>query len=152
MAQFHHDQQYQILPAYAQDRVVLSRVFQGSTNASLFKDFIEELLHHYGRWPEPKSVLVMDNAAFHHSERIEQMCSQIGVKLVYLPPYSPDLNPIEELFSELKAFIKRHWQAYANNPDQGFDTFLEWCLDTVGRRKQSAEGHFRNRGLTIEKM
>jgi hypothetical protein len=59
---------------------------------------------------------------------------------------------IEELFSKLKAFIKRHWQAYADNPEQGFDIFLEWCLDTVGRRKQSAEGHFRNCGLTIEKM
>jgi hypothetical protein len=152
VAKFHRDQRYQILPAYAQDGVVLSRVFRGSTDASVFEDFIEELLHHCGRWPEPKSVLVMDNAAFHHSERIEQMCSQAGVKLVYLPPYSPDLNPIEELFAELKAFIKRHWQAYADNPDQGFDTFLEWCVDTVGRRKQSAEGHFRNSGLTIEEL
>ncbi|KAF4262843.1 hypothetical protein CNMCM8812_004371 [Aspergillus fumigatus] len=152
VAQFHRDHRYRILPAYAQDGVVLSRVFQGSTDASIFEDFIEELLHHCGRWPEPKSVLVMDNAAFHHSEKIEQMCSQAGVKLVYLPPYSPDLNPIEELFAELKAFIKRHRQAYADNPEQGFDTFLEWCVDTVGRREQSAEGHFRNSGLTIEKL
>lgn len=80
------------------------------------------------------------------------MCSQAGVLLVYLPPYSPDLNPIEELFAELKAFIKRHWQAYADNPSQGFDNFLEWCIDTVGRRKQSTEGHFRNSGLVIEEL
>lgn len=89
------------------------------------KTFIEELLHYCGKWPEPKSVLVIDNASFHHSERIEQMCSQAGVKLVYLPPYSPDLNPIEELFAELKAFIRRHWEPYKKNPDQGFNTFLE---------------------------
>lgn len=69
-----------------------------------------------------------------------------------MPLYSPDLNLIEELFAELKAFIKRHWQAYADNPDQGFDTILEWCVDTVGRRKQSAEGSFGKSGLIIEEL
>jgi transposase len=82
----------------------LSRVFEGSTDASVFEDFIEQLLQHSGKWPEPKSVLVMDNASFHHSQRIEQMCSEARVKLVYLPPYSPDLNPIDEFFAELKSF------------------------------------------------
>ena len=80
------------------------------------------------------------------------MCSEAGVKLVYLPPYSPDLNPIEEFFAELKAFIRRNWHAYEENPEQGFDTFLEWCVDVVGARKESAEGHFRHAGLTIEEI
>lgn len=73
----------------------------------MFEDFIRQLLHHYDRWPEPKSVLVMDNASFHRTEGVRQICLAAGVKLVYLPPYSPDLNPIEELFAELNAFIKR---------------------------------------------
>ncbi|OQE62925.1 hypothetical protein PENNAL_c0256G04169 [Penicillium nalgiovense] len=152
VSKFHRDQRYQILPAYAQDGIVFSRVFQGSTDASVFEDFIEQLLRHCGKWPEPKSVLVMDNASFHHSDRIEQMCSEAGVKLVYLPPYSPDLNPIEEFFAELKAFIRRHWQSYDDNPDQGFDTYLEWCVDMVGARGESAEGHFRHAGLTVEEI
>jgi transposase len=59
-----------------------------------------------GRWLEPKSVLVMDNASIYHTERIEQMCRDAGVKLVYPPPYLPDLNPIKEFFTKLKAFIK----------------------------------------------
>jgi transposase len=83
-------------------------MFQGSTDSIVFEDFIEQLLHHCGRWPEPKSVLVMDSASFHRTERIKQMCADVGVKLVYLPPYSPDLNPIEEFFAELKAFIKKN--------------------------------------------
>lgn len=94
----------------------------------------------------------MDNAFFHHSDRIEQRCSEAGVKLVYLPPYPPDLNPIGEFFAELKAFIRRNWQFYEENPGQGFDTFLEWCVDIVGARGESAEGHFRHAGLTIEEM
>jgi transposase len=90
------------LPAYAQDGIVLSRIFRGSTDAAVFEDFIAQLLQHCGRWPEPKSALVMDNASFHHSESIAQMCTEAGMKLVYLPPYSPDLNPIEEFFAKLK--------------------------------------------------
>lgn len=87
---------------------MLSYIYKGSTNSSIFKDFTEELLHHCGRWPEPKSVLIMDNASFYYSERVEQLCSLTGVKLVYLPPYPPDLNPIEELFAETKAFTRQH--------------------------------------------
>jgi transposase len=127
-------------------------VFQGSTDASVFEDYIEQLLQHCGKWPEPKSVLVIDNASFHHSDRREQMCSEAGVKLVYLPPYSLDLNPIEEFFAELKAFIRRNWQSYEENPDQGFDNFLEWCVDVVGARGKSAKGHFRHAGLVVQEM
>ncbi|KAK9846153.1 hypothetical protein MYU51_002995 [Penicillium brevicompactum] len=67
VANFHRDQRYQILPAYCQDGILLSRVFQGSTDAAVFEDFI-----------------VMDNASFHHSDRIEEMCIEAGVKLVYI--------------------------------------------------------------------
>ena len=48
----------------------------------------------------------MDNASIHHTERIEQMCRNASVKLVYLLLCLPNLNPIEEFFAELKAFIK----------------------------------------------
>ncbi|KAJ5244598.1 hypothetical protein N7489_004694 [Penicillium chrysogenum] len=150
VTQFHRDQRYQILPAYSQDGIVLSRVFRGSTDAIVFEDFIAQLLQHCGRWPEPKSVLVMDNASFHHSERLAQMCADAGVKLVYLPPYSPDLNPIEEFFSELKSYIKRNWSRYERDPGQGFDTFLEWCINVVGAKEENAKGHFRHAGLKIE--
>jgi transposase len=77
------------------------------------------------RWPEPKSVLIMDNTSFHHSERIVQMCLNAGVKLLYLPPYSRDLNPIEEFFAELKTFIKKRWHEYEDNLYQDFSMFLE---------------------------
>jgi transposase len=148
-SQFQRRQRYQVLPAYAQDGIVLSRIFQGSTDASIFEDFIEQLLQHCGRWPEPKSVLIMDNASFHHTEQVKDLCSAAGVKLVYLPPYSPDLNPIEEFFAELKGFIKRHCRDHAS---QNFGDFLEWCVDVVGAQEESAKGHFRHAGLVIEEL
>ena len=67
----------------------------------------------------------MDNASFHHTEQVAHVCSEAGVKLLYLPSYLPDLNPIEEFFAEMKDFIKHNWQTYKENPDQGFDMFLE---------------------------
>ncbi|EAU30139.1 conserved hypothetical protein [Aspergillus terreus NIH2624] len=152
ISKFHRDKRYQILPAYAQDGVVISRVFQGSTDGRIFEDFIQQLLQHCNRWPELKSVIIMDNASFHRTERIDQICAEAGVKLLYLPPYSPDLNPIEEFFSELKQFIKKRWQEYEENPDQGFDAFLEWCISVVGSKAQNAEGHFRHAGLTIDRI
>jgi transposase len=145
-------QRFQILPAYTQDGVLLARVFQGPIDGAVFEDFIEELLSLCGRWPERNSVLIMDNASFHHSEHIEQMCDDAGVKLVYLPPYSPDLNPIEEFFAELKSFIKRNWEVYERNAEEDFSAFLEWCLDIVGAKENSAKGHFRHAGLTIEEL
>ncbi|ODM18131.1 hypothetical protein SI65_06002 [Aspergillus cristatus] len=149
ISQFRRNQRYQILPAYAQDGIVLSRIFRGSTDATLFEDFIEQLLQHCGRWPEPRSVVIMDDASFHRSERVAQLCEDAGVKLIFLPPYSPDLNPIEEFFAELKSFIKRNWCLYEENPGRGFDIFLDWCINTVGAKKESARGHFRHSGLKI---
>ena len=73
----------------------------------MFEDFIAQLLHHCGRYPEPKSVIVMDNASWHHSEKIQQMCRDAGVVIEFLPLYSPDFNPIEEHFGVLKKFIKK---------------------------------------------
>ena len=152
VARFHRDQRWQILPAYGQDGILLSRVYQGSTDSIIFEDFIEQLLAHCGRWPEPKSVLVMDNASFHRSERVAQLCREAGVKLVYLPPYSPDLNPIEEYFSVLKAFIRKRWSEYEENPGQGFKEFLEWCVVLAGNREGIAEAHFRHAGVSVEKF
>jgi hypothetical protein len=91
----------------------------------------------------------MDNAPIHHSDRLQQMCSDAGVALLYLPPYSPDLNPIELFFGRLKTFIKRDWQRYEMCPEQGFGTFLESCVVTVGSRKDNARGHFRAAGLEV---
>lgn len=92
----------------------------------------------------------MDNASFHHSDRVKQRWFEAGVKLLFLPPYSRDLNPIEEFFAELKAYIKRNWEYYETWPGHGFDTFLQTCVGTIGTKRGSAEGHFRHAGVTIE--
>jgi DDE superfamily endonuclease len=150
--QFQRDQRYQILPAYAQDGILLSSVFQGLTELTVFENFIRQLLPLCGRWPQPKSVFVMEDVPFHHTERIEQMCYDAGVKIVYLPPCSVDLNPVESFLAELRRFMKLNWQINQENPDQGFDIFLQWCLATVGSKGQLARHHFRKAGVRIKAL
>ncbi len=127
------------------------RIYQGSTDTYLFEDFIAELLHFCGRYPEPNSVIIMDNASWHHSTKIQQMCERAGVKIVYLPPYSPDFNPIEEYFSVLKKFIKKHakeYQKYAPR-ERDFDVFLEWCVEVIGEDGNLAKKLFHHAGMPI---
>lgn len=92
---------------------------------------------------------MIDNASFYHSERIQQMCDDAGVVLLYLPPYSPDLNPIEEFFRELKTYIRQAWDEHISFVRANFRSFLEECVEVVGARKRSARGHFRRAGISI---
>lgn len=48
----------------------------------------------------------MDNMRSHHTQAVKDLLEQAGVQYLYLPPYSPDLNPIEKMWSKLKAFLK----------------------------------------------
>jgi transposase len=51
----------------------------------------------------------MDNASFHRGWKLKELCDAAGVELLFLPPYSPDLNPIEEHFGEVKSLLRREW-------------------------------------------
>jgi len=86
-------------------------------------------------YPGPRSVLIMDNCQIHHVEEVEDLCQAHGVRLVYLPPYSPDLNPIEECFSFIKAYIRRNgrfFRAAAESDEKAAPyIFLYEALDQV---------------------
>jgi transposase len=69
----------------------------------------------------------MDNALFYRSDRVNELCAEAGVILVYLPPYSPDLNPIEEFSAELKAYIRRNRRVHQSSYED-FETFFAWCV------------------------
>jgi hypothetical protein len=149
-SRFQREQRFQILAAYTQRGIKLARVFPGSTDATVFEDFIDQQLHHCGKWPEPESVLVMDNATIHYSDRVKQLCKEAGVKQIFLAPYSPDTDPIEEFFAEVKEYIKIRWEEHVDLIGRDFRAYIMACLGVVGARRASAEGHFRKAGLSIE--
>jgi transposase len=78
---------------------------RGSTTAEVFEAYVEQVL-----CPSLKSgqVVVMDNLlSAHKGERVKELIEQRGCELLYLPPYSPDFNPIEEAFSKVKRILRK---------------------------------------------
>jgi transposase len=89
-----------------------SLAIEGSTNSEVFKTYIERVLV-----PalQAGQVVAMDNLNAHKGERVRELVEEAGCELLYLPAYSPDLNPIEESFSKRKAMLRkagaREWEA-----------------------------------------
>ena len=78
--------------------------FSGGTTVEKFKQYlVNDLLPYLN----PDSVLVMDNMKSHHAKAIKQLLEKAKVRYVFLPPYSPDLNSIENLWSKVKALLRK---------------------------------------------
>ena len=73
----------------------------------LFYLLVRLQLPNMSPFPGPNSVIIMDNARVHIGGRMQELCDAQGVLLKYLLPYSPDMNPIEKVFSVMKSHIKR---------------------------------------------
>jgi transposase len=80
-----------------------SLVVEGSTNRTVFETYLEDVL-----CPTLKrgQVVVMDNLSSHKGERVRELIEGKGCELIYLPPYSPDFNPIEQAFSKIKSYLR----------------------------------------------
>jgi transposase len=141
-----------VLPAYTIDGYIASRTFKGTCTGDIFEEFIiEQVLPKTTPYPGPRSVLIMNNASVHHSNirRIKEVARRHGVWIRFLPPYSPDFNPIEESFGDLKAYIRRYYRREHRKFDD-YQSFLEWAVRKVGTgvgARRRARAHFRNAGV-----
>jgi transposase len=93
----------------------------------------------------PRSVLVMDNARIRCSEELQQMCNEAGVLLVYLPPYSPDYNPIEQSFNQIKQRMRKNRDKLQHC--DSFEHFFQWALEDFNVTGDPGS-HFRYAGYT----
>lgn len=87
-----------------QGNIIAPLVFQGYTNTDVFVAYLEKVLVPSLRKGQ---VIVMDNAAFHKSPRIKKIIEDAGCSLIFLPAYSPDLNPIEHFWHSIKNKIRK---------------------------------------------
>ena len=81
-----------------------SMSIEGSADGEAFALYVERFLRPSLR---PGQVVVMDNLQVHKTKRVRELIEGRGCSLVFLPPYSPDFNPIEEAFSKVKALLRR---------------------------------------------
>ena len=93
-----------ILSSIQLDGTLRYTTFSGGTTVERFKRYLEtDLLPHLNG----NSVLIMDDMKSHHAKAVRNLLDSSGVRYIYLPPYSPDLNPIEKLWSKVKAFLRK---------------------------------------------
>ena len=77
--------------------------YQGGTTGERFVQYLKETLLPTLR---PGDIVVMDNMPSHHVKAVREILEAKGMKVLYLPPYSPDLNPIEKMWSKMKAILR----------------------------------------------
>ena len=82
----------------------MSRAVEGPTTKVVFETYVEGVLAPSLR---PGQVVVMDNLSSHKGPRVRELIQARGCELLYLPAYSPDLNPIEQAFAKLKALLRK---------------------------------------------
>ena len=79
-------------------------VLDGPMNGAVFRAWVEQML---APALQPGDVVILDNLPAHKAGGVETAIRQAGASLLYLPPYSPDLNPIEQLFAKLKTLLRK---------------------------------------------
>jgi transposase len=90
--------------ALRHDRIDAPCVFDGPINGESFLHYVEQILKPRLK---PNDIVIMDNLGSHKSDAVRNIIRSVGAKLFFLPPYSPDLNPIEQAFSKFKHGLRK---------------------------------------------
>jgi len=129
-----------LIAALGMGGVRCSTVVDGAINRDVFDAFVEQVLV-----PELREgdVVILDNLSSHKSEHARQMIESRGARLEFLPPYSPDLNPIEMVFSKIKQLLR----ARACRTRDALWKAMQSVLDRV--TSTDAANCFRHCGYTL---
>jgi transposase len=113
----------------------------GATDADVFRTYVKQVL---GPTLIPGDIVVMDNLQAHKAVGVQQALARRGARLVYLPPYSPDLSPIEPCWSKVKTAL-RHAKARTR---AALDTAIADVMVTVSLT--DARGWFKHCGYSLQ--
>lgn len=118
-----------------------SAVIDGSINRNVFEAFAEQVLLPQLRQGD---TVVMDNLSSHKGVRVRALIESVGATVPYLPPYSPDLNPIENAFSKVKQLMR----SAAHRTRDALWNDTQRMLDQI--RPDDAKGFFRHCGYGLQ--
>lgn len=94
-----------IIAGLVNNKPMAPMIFNGSCNTLLFETWVEEFLI---KELKPGQVVIMDNASFHKSKKTRELIESVKCRIIFLPPYSPDLNPIEKFWANMKRWIEHN--------------------------------------------
>jgi transposase len=92
-----------LVAALRHDRITAPCVFDGAINGARFRAYVEQAL---APTLQPGDIVIMDNLGAHKVAGVRAAIQARGARVLYLPPYSPDLNPIEQAFAKLKTLLR----------------------------------------------
>ena len=141
---------FSAIAALTLDGIIATLVTSNTVTAVTFEEFIvskllTKLMPFNG--VNPNSILVLDNATIHHVQSVLEVIKDTGCLLLFLPPYSPDLNPIEETFSKIKYELKANDALIQKLPEGGLPDMIQSAFDTVS--PEDSYGWFKHSGYII---
>ncbi len=132
-----------VLAALTTAGVLASMTIESPTDGDVFLAFVEQVL---GPRLQPGHVVILDNLAAHKVEGVRQLIESRGAQLLYLPPYSPDFNPIEQAWSKVKQRL-RGVKARVLRP---LEPAITQALAAI--TAQNAQAFFRHCGYRIQQL
>ena len=112
------------LAALRNDRIEAPCLYDGPINGERFLAYVEQFLV---PTLKPGDIVILDNLGSHKGKAVRKAIRAVGARLVFLPKYSPDLNPIEQVFAKLKGFLRkaaaRTYDAVSNATDDILNQF-----------------------------
>jgi len=137
-----HWQTTTLIAALGLEGVRCSTVVDGAVNGDVFEAFVEQVL---APQLKPGDRVIMDNLSSHKRHRTRELIEATGAALIFLPPYSPDLNPIEMVFAKIKQLLRSLayrtretlWRAMQSILDQITETDAQNCFRHCGYTLQT---------------
>ena len=122
---------------------------EGNINGEWFTQFVEScllpILNPFNGVNQ-RSVVIMDNASIHHVDTVQDLIERAGARLIFLPPYSPDLNPVEGVFSQVKSMMKENHKLF--EVSSCTRTLLTMLFSMVSQ--QDCNGHISHSGYLFQ--
>lgn len=119
---------------------------KGVNAERLIYNIFFHLVPHLRPFPGRNSIVMLDNASIHHDPRVRQMIEATGARIVFIPPYANNLNPIEEGFSKAKLWLQRHRDMAERHPVWALATALRSVTHT------DAAGYMRHAGYNVREL
>lgn len=127
-----------LIGALSLDGLIAAMTLKGSVDTPVFLAYISEVLAPQ-LWPG--AIVVMDNLRVHHAQSVRLAIEAVGAQLIFLPPYSPDLSPIELCWSKLKQFLRSRKARTDDALDQAMTDVMNYISE------DDAWGWFNHCGL-----
>jgi len=135
---YHRGNKITMISAISIEKIEASMYGEWSANGEIFTHFLE---HNLCPVLKAHHVVVMDNVSFHKVQGVSKLIESTGAKLVYQPPYHAELNPIEEMWSKIKTFLRKRGARTLND----FQKAIQYAFKAV--IKSDLEGWFKHAGL-----